>query len=223
MASLHYRLHQLTDEEVDTNPSPPETINSYGFTPDQLLSVGLRLRDLLLGVIDLLYPERPPQRAKPDGSYTPLTLVDVIAKVGQRRKSDSNLTSSTYGRVESDEEARLTWCLHRWRTIFLATQQAIRLIYDWRRRRSRLNVEDWAVATSDPSGHETEPGVEWLCPSSISAELADQRTIEWVFKFCTDLAKLETDGGSGYQLGLFSCLNPDTRELYALYLSLIYY
>ncbi|VDN96418.1 unnamed protein product [Rodentolepis nana] len=207
LASLHYRLHQLTDEEVDANPKPPENINSYGFTPSRLLSVGLRLRDFLLGVIDLLYPDRPPLRAKPDGSYAPVTLGDVIARVERQRMSGRSPNSPDRERV--DEKARLIWCLHRWRNVFLATQQVILLIYGWRRRRRRLQFEDWAIATSDPSNQETEPGIEWLCSSSMSSELAETRTAEWILKFCDDLKSRESTGA---ELGYFSCLNPDAAE-----------
>lgn len=217
LASLHYRLHQLTDEEVDANPRPPENINSYGFTPNCLLSVGLRLRDFLLGVIDLLYPDRPPLRAKPDGSYAPVTLGDVIARVERQRMSDRSTTSPNKERP--DEKARLIWCLHRWRSVFLATQQVIRLIYAWRRRRRRLQFEDWAIATSDPSNQETEPGIEWLCPSSMSSELAEARTAEWILKFCDDLKSRESTGA---ELGYFSCLNPDAGTCCLLMPNFIY-
>ncbi|VDL49769.1 unnamed protein product [Hymenolepis diminuta] len=215
LASLHYRLYQLTDEEVDANPRPPENINSYGFTPNCLLSVGLRLRDFLLGVIDLLYPDRPPLRAKPDGSYAPVTLGDVIARVERQRMSDRSTTSPNKERA--DEKARLIWCLHRWRSVFLATQQVIRLIYAWRRRRRRLQFEDWAIATSDPSNQETEPGIEWLCPSSMSSELAEARTAEWILRFCDDLKSRESTGA---ELGYFSCLNPDagTEDFFVIFL-----
>ncbi|KAM7539297.1 hypothetical protein Aperf_G00000052337 [Anoplocephala perfoliata] len=204
LASLHYRLRRLTDEEVDTTPSIPDSLNSYGFTPKNLLSVGLRLRDFLLGVIDLLYPERSPLRAKPDGSYVPVSLGEVIARVERQRMSDQ---SSTFDDTKEDEAVRLRWCLHRWRTIFLATQRVIRLIYAWQRRRRRLQFQDWAIATSDPSNQEAEPGREWLCPSFMASELAQPRTAEWIVNFCGDLKARKCTSA---ELGFFSCLNPDT-------------
>lgn len=169
--------------------------------------MGLRLRDFLLGVIDLLYPERSPLRAKPDGSYVPVTLGEVIARVERQRMSDQ---SSAFDDTQEDEAVRLRWCLHRWRTIFLATQRVIRLIYAWQRRRRRLQFQDWAIATSDPSSQEAEPGREWLCPSFMASELAQPRTAEWIVKFCGDLKAKQY---ARAEIGFFSCLNPDAGML----------
>ena len=202
--SLNHRLILLTDAEVSAKPTDSHGLNIYGFGPSELLTVGVRLRDLMLGLVDLLYPSRIPSRARPGGIYVPVTLREVIERVERQRMSDNH--GSVSGSLSTalelpDEEARLRWCLHRWRSLFLAAQKVVAQIYGWHRRQQRQQT-DWMLI---PEKEEEIGSSKWLSPE-VMPEFNNERTAKWMVERYLELkAKMLTKA----QLGYFSCLNTD--------------
>ncbi|VDM30969.1 unnamed protein product [Hydatigera taeniaeformis] len=210
--SLNHRLIFLTDAEVSAEPTDISGLNIYGFDPSELLVVGLRLRDLMLGLIDLLYPLRPPARARPGGIYVPVTLREVIERVELQRMSEKGPSASgssttaaisASGELTDDEEERLRWCLHRWRTLFLAAQKVVAQIYGWHRRQQ--HQEDWALSLETAGNVESS---EWLRPEVVP-DFNNKRTATWMVERYLELRDKNLTRA---QLGYFSCLNTNRTE-----------
>ncbi|KAL5964189.1 Ubiquitin-protein ligase E3C [Taenia solium] len=210
--SLNHRLIFLTDAEVSAEPTDISGLNIYGFDPSDLLAVGLRLRDLMLGLIDLLYPSRPPPRARPGGVYVPVTLREVIERVGLQRMSEKGSPASgspagtaisASGEMTDDEDERLRWCLHRWRTLFLAAQKVVAQIYGWHRRQQQQ--EGWALSLETVGTMESS---EWLRPEVVPG-LSNSRTATWMVERYLELRDKNLTRA---QLGYFSCLNTNRTE-----------
>ncbi|VDK31670.1 unnamed protein product [Taenia asiatica] len=210
--SLNHRLIFLTDAEVSAEPTDISGLNIYGFDPSDLLAVGLRLRDLMLGLIDLLYPPRPPPRARPGGVYVPVTLREVIERVGLQRMSEKGSPASgspagtaisASGEMTDDEDERLRWCLHRWRTLFLAAQKVVAQIYGWHRRQQQQ--EGWALSLETVGTMESS---EWLRPEVVPG-LSNNRTATWMVERYLELRDKNLTRA---QLGYFSCLNTNRTE-----------
>ncbi|CUT99271.1 ubiquitin protein ligase [Echinococcus multilocularis] len=210
---LNHRLTLLTDAEVSAEPTDISGLNIYGFDPSGLLVVGLRLRDFMLGLIDLLYPPRPPARARPGGIYVPVTLREVIERVELQRMSEKGPSASgssttpsisASGELTDDEEERLRWCLHRWRTLFLATQKVVAQIYGWHRRQQQQQ-ESWALSLEMAGSVESS---EWLRPEVVP-DFNNSRTATWMAE---RYMELKDKNLTRPHLGYFSCLNTNRTE-----------
>lgn len=211
--SLNHRLIFLTDAEVSAEPTDVSGLNIYGFDPSDLLIVGLRLRDLMLGLIDLLYPPRPPARARPGGVYVPVTLREVIERVELQRMSEKGSSASgssagtaisASGEMTDDEDERLRWCLHRWRTLFLAAQKVVAQIYGWHRRQQQQ--EGWALNLETVGNVESS---EWLLPEVVPG-FSNDRTPTWMVERYLELRDKNLTRA---QLGYFSCLNTNRSKV----------
>ncbi|KAL5106448.1 Ubiquitin-protein ligase E3C [Taenia crassiceps] len=204
---LNHRLIFLTDAEVSAEPTDISGLNVYGFNPSDLLAVGLRLRDLMLGLIDLLYPPRTPARARPGGVYVPVTLREVIERVELQRMSEKGSSASgssastaisASGEMTDDEGERLRWCLHRWRTLFLAAQKVVAQIYGWHRRQQQQEGRALSLETAG-----NVENSEWLRPEVVSG-FNNNRTAIWMVERYLELRGKNLTRA---QLGYFSCLN----------------
>lgn len=151
---LHHRLLCLTDTEICGNYGESHEISCVtgcGFNSEELLFVGTRLRDLMLGLIELAHPDQLPR--KKTQNFTNFVQPDykTILKRVEERAAIVSSSGSVGGiggngmptgsashlsmRDQSGWSApELRLQLHCWITLFRRVQRLVFQIYDWDRR-----------------------------------------------------------------------------------------
>uniref|UniRef100_A0A5K3FLW4 HECT-type E3 ubiquitin transferase n=1 Tax=Mesocestoides corti TaxID=53468 RepID=A0A5K3FLW4_MESCO len=203
---LRHRLLCLTDVEINASEEMPSRTPSSpcGFAPAELLLMGARLRDLMIGLIHLTYPSRRPERRgahdNDDDNDTVLKIREIISRVGEQRLHGRRALALAYTAFSTDEVLRLRWLLRRWTTLFTHTQALVTLIYDWdHRRQSREAVNLTRRSQNDPGRS------IWLKPGAVPA-------------FSLDSLPVWLRGGdgmvalAGLPFGYYGCLNVDQSE-----------
>ncbi|KAG5444561.1 Ubiquitin-protein ligase E3C [Clonorchis sinensis] len=151
---LHHRLLCLTDEEICGIASEPSTNFTFGcgFQTKELLQVGARLRDLMIGLIDISHPDHPPKHllpeeesdgrsicAKPMPNYRELferVQMRAEAVAAGASPGASLLMRNTSGWSPLDLRIQLQ-C---WISLFRRVQRLVFQIYDWDRRCHRHSL-----------------------------------------------------------------------------------
>ncbi len=207
---LRHRLLCLTDVEIngpsaDPLQAPSTAIPSCGFTPAELLQMGARLRDLMLGLISLAYPaQRPDTRALPSKATA---MREVLERVQQRAAAaaeGSRRDVSSLSATENDP-TRLRWILHRWATLFGRVQALVTLIYDWDHRRQGRETVYLTRRRRMLSSDEGDASTIWLKPGALPAFRPDKLP-KWLLRSGGAVAL------AGAPFGYYSQLNADLDE-----------
>ncbi|TNN18436.1 Ubiquitin-protein ligase E3C [Schistosoma japonicum] len=180
---LHHRLLCLTDSEIcdissvvnfttSTNDyqrhqSVNEELSRYGcgFRADELLYVGAKLRDLMLGLIDIAHPDQLPNRIRcnlstSDSCYMAESLEQpnygaVLRRIEQRVEVATLGTSPGAELLQRNYTgwsiADLRLLLYCWSSLFRRVQRLVFQIYDWDRRCRRRQDISLPVLTSQNS------------------------------------------------------------------------
>ncbi|KAF6774454.1 hypothetical protein AHF37_06373 [Paragonimus kellicotti] len=142
---LHHRLLCLTDAEICGMESIASTFGC-GLQATELLHVGARLRDLMLGLIDISHPDQLPKHRAPttDSSISQSSTDqlksyrEVLERVQQRAEAAASgvaLGTDALTRHQSGWSAlELRVQLHCWASLFRRIQRLVFQIYDWDRR-----------------------------------------------------------------------------------------
>nr|CAH8869096.1 unnamed protein product [Trichobilharzia regenti] len=171
---LHHRLLCLTDTEICDN-LPLEANHELtsglsrsgcGFRAEELLHVGARLRDLMLGLIDLAYPDQLPKMTRQnlqtdsysmDSSEQP-DYAAVIRRIQQRAEvaalgsspGAANLLLRNHTGWSVTDLRLLLYC---WSSLFRRVQLLVCQIYDWDRRCRRqqdISLPAYLLQTTSP-------------------------------------------------------------------------
>ncbi|KAL7057662.1 hypothetical protein AAHC03_016370 [Spirometra sp. Aus1] len=223
---LRHRLLCLTDVEINGEESedaatPKSPDAGCGFAPQDLLYIGGRLRDFMLGLISLAHPARRPSLEEMRSALAMTTgggtaavaaessssLLAVLERVQKRAEISAvgrpafGQTGHTIGR-HSEAALMLRWELKRWSLLFCHVQRLVMLIFDWDRRTHRQLL---------PSSPEADVTVVvedslWLKPDCLSIFHLDRlpRWLRQADNCAVALAKAP--------FGYYSLLNPDKDD-----------
>ncbi|KAF7258634.1 hypothetical protein EG68_04418, partial [Paragonimus skrjabini miyazakii] len=189
---LHHRLLCLTDAEICGTESSSSTFGC-GLQATELLHVGARLRDLMLGLIDISHPDQLPKHRAPttDPSISRSTTDqlksyrEVLERVQQRAEAAASgvaLGTDALTRHQSGWSAvELRVQLHCWASLFRRIQRLVFQIYDWDRRCHRqsliqsdmgaLCLVNRSLNASSPTAHVIARDSPPLNPLRLTADI----------------------------------------------------
>uniref|UniRef100_A0A0X3PXT9 HECT-type E3 ubiquitin transferase n=1 Tax=Schistocephalus solidus TaxID=70667 RepID=A0A0X3PXT9_SCHSO len=229
---LRHRLLCLTDVEISGEEdgqaqADGTAVAGCGFSPRDLLYIGGRLRDFMLGLISLAHPARRPSldemrsavamtvggggavtgtAESSSSSSSSSSLLAVLERV-QKRAENSIVGRPSFGQLgssisrHSEAAVILRWELKRWSLLFCHVQRLVMLIFDWDRRTHRQLL---------PSSQESDATIGedslWLKPDCLSIFHLDRlpRWLRQADNCAVALAKAP--------FGYYSLLNPDKDD-----------
>ncbi|KAA3677891.1 ubiquitin-protein ligase E3 C, partial [Paragonimus westermani] len=174
---LHHRLLCLTDAEICGSESSASTFGC-GLQATELLHVGARLRDLMLGLIDISHPDQLPKRR------APTTDPSISQSSTDQLKSYREVLERVQQRADaaaSGSALELRVQLHCWASLFRRIQRLVFQIYDWDRRCHRqsliqsdmgaLCLVNKPLNASSPPAHVTAHGSPPLGPFELTVDI----------------------------------------------------